>query len=62
MLRRTPLESDILEYEFILGEMKHVSMWSKARKMKERFEVSGSEYMKSMLKYVTTKVGEDIVY
>lgn len=57
-----PLESDILGYEFILGEMKHASMWSEAREMKERFEVSGSEYMKSMLKYVTTEVGEDIVY
>lgn len=42
--------------------MKHASMWSEAREMKERFEVSGSEYMKSMLKYVTTEVGEDIVY
>jgi hypothetical protein len=30
--------------------------------MKERFEVSVSEYVKSMLKYVTTEVGEDIVY
>ncbi len=62
MLRRTSLESDILKYEFILSEMKHVSMWSKARKMKKRFEVSESEYMKSMLKYVTTKIEENIVY